>query len=100
VCACLVVIASARLVPATAWAAGGLHLTGVKGSNLKQTRGNWAMSMTAKTEQLGPLSLALPPVVLGTFQLKGDEVKSIVRTGLEQVIHHSREWRRWAGREL
>ena len=74
-------------------------LTSVKDSNLKQTPG-WAMSTKAKMNQPGPLSLALPPVVLGTFQLKGDEVKSIVRTGLEQVIHHSREWRRWAGREL
>jgi hypothetical protein len=50
------------------------------------------MSMTARMEKLGPLSLALSPVVLGTFQLKGDKVKSIVRAGLEQVIHHGREW--------
>ena len=65
-CTCLVVIASARLVPAAAWAADELHLTGVKGSNLKQTRGDWAMSMTAKMEKLGPRALALPPVVIGT----------------------------------
>jgi hypothetical protein len=58
------------------------------------------MSMAAKMDQLGPLSRVLPPVVLGTFQLKGDDVKSIVCAGLEQVIHHSREWCWWAGREL
>jgi hypothetical protein len=54
VCACLVWIASARLIPATAWASGGLHFNGVKGSNLKQTRGDWAVSMTANMEKLGP----------------------------------------------
>ncbi len=78
----MLVLAWVRLVPTTAWAARGLHLAG--GSASRKTRGDGAMSTEAQTGHGG--QLALPPVVLGTFQLKGDLVKGIVRAGLNQVI--------------
>ena len=86
-CACLLVLASARLVPTAAWAARGLHLAGGKAS--RQPRVEGAMNSAAQTDQR--CQLALPPVVLGTFQLKGDLVKGIVRAGLDQVLLHHRD---------
>eukprot|EP00802_Teleaulax_amphioxeia_P021542 Tamp_21906.p2 GENE.Tamp_21906~~Tamp_21906.p2 ORF type:complete len:141 (+),score=21.54 Tamp_21906:30-452(+) len=79
-CACLLVLASARLVPTAAWAARGLHLASGKAS--RQPRVEGAMNSAAQADQR--CQLALPPVVLGTFQLKGDLVKGIVRAGLDQ----------------
>ena len=96
------VIIAAHLAPASAWGCG-LGATSPPPSSTfghricrgfhdsKSVVGLWKMSNTevdgaenSRTE--GSSCLVLPAVVVGTFQLKGDVVKTVVRESLAQVL--------------